>query len=517
LNRNDRPAQTWKEYLMNISTHLSQIHLLEALAVVIVVCLVLLRRNKTAPRDRVPEWFDDLQQTPSSTPADVSLIVTSSSGKLQQSGTLQWRPSDGTAVGNVIFIDSGQRFQSIVGFGGAFTDGACFVLNGMAAPARDALFHELFDASTGLGLSLCRVCMGASDYSASLYSYDDSAEPDPDLKRFTIDHDRRYILPMLREARAVNPDMFLFGSPWSPPGWMKANNSMLGGSMRRQYMPSYANYFVRFITDYAAEGVPVQAVTVQNEVDTDQDGRMPACLWPQEYEVDFVRNHLGPAFEQGGIKTQIWLIDHNYNLWGRALGSLDTEGVTKYASAIAWHGYVGDPERMSRVHNAFPQTDMYWTEGGPDVTDPDYSLDWTKWAATFTGTLRNWCRGVTAWNLALDEKGQPNIGPFPCGGVVTVDSKTGEVTRSGQYYALAHFAKFVKRGASRIASGSADITGVLHVAFRNPDGENVLVLTNTGKQAIPLVIEADMNVCDITIEPNSIATLVWRNTHDQIT
>src|SRR6185369_4720668 len=171
------------------------------------------------------------------------------------------------------------------------------------------------------------------------YSFDEG-EPDPELSRFSIDHDREYILPILREARAVNPGLFLLASPWSPPGWMKDNGSMLGGTIRRRYLESYARYINRSLASYNEAGVHVDALTVQNEVDTDQDGRMPACTWPQEAEVEFVARHLGPALQKSGLDTKIWLIDHNYNLWGRAIAELDDEGVRRYASSIAWHGYL---------------------------------------------------------------------------------------------------------------------------------------------------------------------------------
>ena len=242
----------------------------------------------------------------------------------------------------------------MLGFGGAFTDAACYTINLLPADKQTSLLKEMFGRGENqLDLNVCRTCIGSSDYSSKAYSFDDG-DADPEMKRFSIDHDKQYILPVLRQARAINPDLFLFSSPWSPPGWMKLNNSMLGGTMRRRYMSSYADYFVKFLKGYEAEGVPVQAVTVQNEVDTDQDGAMPACSWPQEYEADFVRQNLGPAIVKSGLKTKIWLIDHNYNLWGRALGELETEDVRKYASGIAWHGYVGDVSKVSDVHKAFP-------------------------------------------------------------------------------------------------------------------------------------------------------------------
>jgi glucosylceramidase len=379
------------------------------------------------------------------------------------------------------------------------------MFNQLTPAARERLFQELFDPSE-MGLSVCRTCIGASDYSTKAYSYDEG-EPDPELKRFSIAHDREYILPMLRQARHVNPDLFLFASPWSPPGWMKSGGSMLGGSMRRRYLPHYAQYFLKFLQAYAAEGVVVQAVTPQNEVDTDQDARMPACIWPQEYEMEFVGSYLGPLLEQNSIPTKIWILDHNYNLWGRAVCELDDPILRKYCNAVAWHGYAGTPEMISKAHNAHPDAEMYWTEGGPDYTSPDYQTDWVKWGQTFTAALRNWCRAITGWNLALDELGRPNIGPFPCGGLVTIHSQTREITRSGQYWAFAHFSRAIRRGARRFDSHSA-VSDLDHVAFENPSGQRVLMVTNPGT-ARKATLQMGSQTSEVALESNSLTTLAW--------
>jgi len=288
---------------------------------------------------------------------------------------------------------------------------------------------------------------------------------------------------------------------------MKYGNSMLGGSIRPHYFAPYAQYFLKFLQLYAAEGVPVQAVTVQNEVDTDQDGKMPACSWPQEYEMQFVKNHLGPLLDKSGLSTRIWILDHNYNLWGRAVAELDDPDVRKYCNAVAFHGYVGTPDMMSRCHDAHPDAQMYWTEGGPDYTASDYLTDWAKWGHTFTATIRNWCQSITGWNLALDEKGRPNIGPFPCGGLVSIHSQTREITRCGQYWAFAHFSRAVRRGARRVESGG-DIAGAEHVAFENPGGEKILVVTNSGP-ARSIVVRQENKLTDVALAPDSITTLLW--------
>jgi glucosylceramidase len=194
---------------------------------------------------------------------------------------------------------------------------------------------------------------------------------------------------------------------------------------------------------------------------------MPACLWGQEYEMEFVARHLGPQLAANKIDTKTWILDHNYNLWGRAIAELDDPQVSRYVDGVAWHGYVGVPSGMTRVHEAHPEKHMYWTEGGPAYNEPRYLTNWSHWASTITDILRNWSRCVIAWNLALDEAGKPNIGPFDCGGVITIDSKTGEITRSGQYWALSHFSRAIRRGARRIES-SGELAGLSHVALREP-------------------------------------------------
>jgi glucosylceramidase len=440
-----------------------------------------------------------------SAPSGARVWVTSKNRRSQQTEAPQWRDSVGESFTG-IRIDPGQRYQQILGFGAAFTDASCYLFHRLSSRDREALLAELF-GPTGLRFSVARTCIGASDYSTSAYSFDDGSEPDPELTRFSIEHDRAYILPSLRSARGVNPDLFLFSSPWSPPGWMKAGGSMLGGSMRKRYFASYARYFVKFLQGYSAEGVKINAVTVQNEVDTDQDGRMPAALWGQEYETEFVKNHLGPAFERDSLNTKIWILDHNYNLWGRVINELSDPGVNKHVDGIAWHAYAGTPDAMTRVREAFPTKHSYWTEGGPDIKSPDYETDWAKWSHTFTGALRNWAECIVGWNLLLDEKGTPNIGPFSCGGLVTVNSKTGAVTHSGQYWAFAHFSKVIERGAHVIAS-QGELDGVDHVAFENPNGSHVLVVTNRGDQR-KLECRLGERALDLIVDPDSVTTLVW--------
>lgn len=446
------------------------------------------------------------QSSPGKPPAgDVAVWVTAGSKRFAPEAALRWQPDQGSSAESIT-IEPGKNFQEILGFGAAFTDAACYTFNQLPAEARQRLFRELFHPSE-MGLSVCRLCIGSSDYATKAYSFDEGA-PDPEMTRFSIDHDREYILPILKLGRETNPDLFLLGSPWSPPGWIKQSGTMLGGCMRKQYYSAYATYFVRFLQAYGEAGVRVNAVTVQNEVDTNQDGRMPACQWGQEYEAEFVAQHLGPAFGKNNIDTKIWIIDHNYNLWGRAICELDDPEVSRYVDGVAWHGYLGHPSAMTRVHEAHPDKHMYWTEGGPDITDPHYATDWAQWSATFAGILRNWARCIIGWNLALDETGKPNIGPFSCGGLVTINSKTKETTRSGQYWAFAHYSRAIRRGARRVES-TGNIEGVSHAAFSNSDGITAVVLTNE-KAPRSVTLRTLGGQCEVHLAGNSITTLTWR-------
>jgi len=441
---------------------------------------------------------------------EIQMFVTDAQRRHQPGSALRWTQSQTASVG-AIEIDPMQRFQPILGFGGALTDATCYLISQLPEASRKALLNELFSPSE-LGFSVCRICIGSSDYSRDVFSYDEG-EPDPQLARFSVDHDRQYIIPILRAAREVNPDLFLLASPWSPPGWMKDNNSMLGGTLRRRYMKPYAEYIVKFLQAYQTAGVEINAVTPQNEVDTDQDSRMPACLFPQEAEVQYVGDMLGPAIEQASLRTKIWLVDHNYNLWGRAICELDDDKVKRFNRAIAWHGYLGEPELVRRVADAHPDAEMYWTEGGPDIRDPKYATNWSLWGRKFAGILRNYMRCAIAWNIALDEQGKPNIGPFSCGGVVTLNSQSHEITRSGQYWAFAHYSRHLRRNAmiveSDLTGAQANIDGVDHVAAINPDESHVLVLTNSSTSPKQLEIRIGKFGTRVDLAADSITTLLW--------
>jgi glucosylceramidase len=377
------------------------------------------------------------------------------------------------------------------------------MLSQLAPSQRQRLFDEFFNPAQ-MCLTVCRLCIGSSDYSTGMYSYDEGPA-DPTLSRFSIDRDRQYLIPILQQARAINPKLFLFASPWSPPGWMKYGGSMLGGSIRPKNLDPYAHYILKYLQGYEDAGVTIDAITIQNEVDADQSGRMPACIWSQEVENDYISDHLGPLLAKSSPKTQVWILDHNYNLIGRLMDQLADDDVKKYISAIAWHGYAGTPDQMMIAQRAYPDMPMHWTEGGSDYKAPDYLTDWAKWSDKFIEILHNGPTSITTWNIALDENGQPNIGPFPCGGIVTINSQTHEITRSGLYWTLSHYSRTFRPGA-KIIDSNADIPGISHIAAQNADGSIAVILTNT-KSAQPVQIVFGKNTATVQLPADSVMSL----------
>ena len=411
------------------------------------------------------------------------------------------RPSSPTS--DQVQIDPTQRFQPILGFGSAYTDASCFLLNSMAPDGRQKFLADTFSPNA-MNLNVGRTTIGASDYSRDLYSYDDTPD-DLTMQHFSIAHDEAYILPMLREMRRLNPDLFLLSTPWSPPGWMKTYGSMLGGWMQYKSMAPYALYLCRFVEAYRAAGVPVQALTCQNELETDQGGSMPATYWPPELEADFLRDHLGPQLKARHDKVQLWLLDHNYDLWKRVRWQMQDPALRPFVDGVAFHGYLGTPDMMSRLHDTEPNLPFYWTEGGPDYTDPKYTYDWLRWGSTFAGILTNGGRALITWNLMLDPQGKPNIGPFSCGGLVTLNPD-GSLTMSGQYWALRHLSQHVRRGAVRIAS-HGDASELSHIALQNPDGTLVTVFTNSGEERTVRLMFGKREL-SLVLEKHSVTTVV---------
>ena len=420
------------------------------------------------------------------------------------------RPAEGARID----LDPGFRGQTIVGFGASVTDSSAWLIQNRMSPAqREALLTELFGPSPGLGLSFTRMTIGASDFSLSHYSLADTVNgaPDPKLARFSIDPVRKTVVPVVKRALAINPRLKVMASPWSPPGWMKTGGSMIGGTLKPEYEAVYADYFRLYIEEHARAGVPVHYLSIQNEPDY-SPANYPGMRWPAADRARFIGDHLGPLLERRGIDAAILEWDHNWDRPEQPLAVLADPEANRYVKGVAWHCYGGHVSVQTAFHAAYPDKDTFETEcsGG----------DWNPgWAEPFQSTMRNliigatrgWARGVLLWNLALDEnKGPYKGGCDKCRGVVTIDSRTGAVTRNLEYYALAHASRFVRPGAVRIGS-EATIENLPNVAFRNADdGSTVLLVLNATKDLQTVSVRSPDGGFAYALPVGAAATFVWK-------
>ncbi len=430
------------------------------------------------------------------------------------------KPTCGKMGGvNVIEVTETPNERQFESFGVAVTGSSCYNLNLMSAEERKDFLENIY-SEDGLGLSVCRLSIGSSDYSAELYSYDEE-DRDVDLEHFSVAKDDNYIVPMIKEVLRVRQDMFVFSSPWSPPGWMKTGGSMCGGYMREEFVDCYADYIIRYIEEYERRGIKINAVTAQNETETDQSGRMPACIWHPDIEAKFIIS-LKKKLREKGIDVKIWMHDHNFSSWKKVLWQLkEYPDLKKSCDGVAFHYYDGAPEDIDNVRFEYPDLEYHFTEGGPRLYD-NYATDWCKWGTVISKSLKHGCTTFTGWNLMLDEVGGPNIGPFFCGGLATRNSQSGELTYSGQYRAFAHFSKYVKRGAyifpaETSAKGNALFAfpnsprKVEICAALNQDGTFILVITNPGSDKCQLQYFRFGKWWYIEALPNSISTIIFEN------
>lgn len=419
-----------------------------------------------------------------------------------------------------VVVDENTVNDSFSGFGVALTGSSCYELSVMPKEKRAEFLADIY-GENGLNLSVARVSMGASDYSTSVYTYCDMPG-DIALETFSVKTDEEFIIPMIKEAMSHNGELKFLASPWSPPGWMKGGGLISYGYMRDKYIDCYADYFVKYIKAYAENGIKIGAVTPQNEPETHQNGQSVACVWSPDQEAEFVAT-LKNKLKENGLDTEIWMYDHNFNGWPRILWTLrEYPQVLECVDSIAFHYYDGGVELVENIKKEYPDMRWEFTEGGPRLND-NYGTDWTKWAHIMAKSLAHGCGSFFGWNLLLDENGGPNVGPFWCAGLATLNSQTGEITYSGQYHAFKHFSKFIKRGAKiHSAKLSEDFSGnagynypsqqrlpVDVVCADNPDGSRVVVLVNSNSSKRSAQYFYDNKWWYIEMMPNSVSTLVF--------
>lgn len=407
-----------------------------------------------------------------------------------------------------IVVDTTQRYQEIDGFGNCLTGGSAILLNRMGQAERTRLLRELFSTDgDGIGISYLRITIGASDLSDRVFTYCDlpPGETDPQMEHFSIEPERTDLIPVLKEILAINPSLKILGSPWTAPLWMKSNNASVGGSLKHEWFEAYANYFVKYIQAMKAEGIDIDAITVQNE--PLHGGNNPSMVMSAADQALFIRQNLGPAFATAGIETKIIIYDHNADRTDYPLAVLNDAGARQYIDGSAFHLYGGSIDALTAVHDAFPEKNLYFTEqwvGGPGNLAEDL-----KWHVEnlIIGATRNWCRNVIEWNLASDPSYDPHTegGCDRCLGTVTLSGNN--VTRNPAYYILAHAARHVRPGSVRVSTNA--LGNLPNVAFQTPAGSKVLIVVNTTPDKRSFNVKFRGNTLPLSLDGGAVGTWIW--------
>jgi glucosylceramidase len=424
--------------------------------------------------------------------------------KLQDQDIKQVSSPDSTPV---ITINKQKTYQQMDGFGFALTGGSAMLINKMSPVKQGGLLKELFGINKNdIGVSYLRISIGSSDLDDHVFSYDDlpAGETDIDLKKFSLANDHNALIPVLKKVLAINPELKILASPWSPPAWMKTNDSTEGGHLKPEYYHTYAQYLIRYIKGMAANGVRIDALTIQNE--PLNPGNNPSMVMEAAEQANFIIKNLGPEFKAAGIKTKIILYDHNADRPDYPITILNNPEAKIYADGSAFHLYGGKIEALSEVHNAHPDKNIYFTEqwvGAPGNLKKDLRFHVKE---LIIGAPRNWSRNVIEWNLAADQHQEPHTpgGCNRCLGAITINGDT--VTRNSAYYIIAHASKFVRPGSKRIASNNME--ELPNVAFLTPSGKIVLIVFNDSKTPQTFNIKYNGKQLQAVLNPNAVGTFV---------
>jgi len=442
-------------------------------------------------------------------PNEVDYWVTSASQSIllqKQTGVLTFGTTSN--VYSFIDVDSAQSFQTVDGFGYTLTGGSAALINSLPVGTKINLLQELFGSGAGsIGISYLRVSIGASDLSASVFSYNDmpAGQTDETLANFSLSKDTVDLIPLLKEILQINPAIKIMGSPWSPPVWMKDNGSSVGGSLLPQYYDEYAAYFVKYIQAMKMNGITVDAVTLQNE--PQHGGNNPSMVMSAANQAEFVKTNLGPAFQASGITTKIVIWDHNCDNPNYPITVLNDPAAKAFIDGSAFHLYSGDISALTTVHTSHSDKNLYFTE------------QWTGANGTFSGdfmwhvknvvigSMNNWSKVALEWNLASDPAYNPHTpgGCTECKGAITIGA--ANVTRNVGYYIIAQASKFIPAGSVRIASSTA--VNLPNAAFKTPSGKKILLVLNESTAATGFNIRYKGKWVNVGIPASSAATFIW--------
>lgn len=442
------------------------------------------------------------------TPAKVNVWLTTldKSSLLKAQAPLGFQPAAQQNSPEII-IDPDTAYQQMDGFGFALTGGSAQHIIAMPAAKRSQLLQELFGRGEGqTGISYLRLSIGASDLNDHVFSYNDlpAGETDVQLRKFDLNQDKLDVIPVLKEILAINPTISILGSPWSAPTWMKTNNNIQGGRLQEKYYPVYALYFVKYIQAMQKEGIPIDAITIQNE--PFNNGNTPSMQMFAKEQARFIKAHLGPLFRKNGIKTKIILYDHNCDAPEYPISILTDPEARQYIDGSGFHLYAGPVTAMSKVHAAFPDKHLYFTEMMA-VNRNEFNIAGPV-NRILIGATRNWSRNVILWNLAANARFEPhtdNGGCSMCQGAVTIEGDS--VERNLAYYTIGHASRFVPPGSVRIQSNES--TSVSNVAFRTPEGKIVVIVANNSKESQTFHIRYRQQQFGYSLNRGDVATFSW--------
>lgn len=430
---------------------------------------------------------------------------------LQKQGGILGFGTTANAFTNIL-VDSTAAYQTVDGFGYTLTGSSAQLINTMGATEKTALLNDLF-GSNGIAISYLRVSIGASDLSPSVFSYNDlpAGATDLPLANFSLSQDLTHLVPVLQQILAINPNIKIMGSPWSPPVWMKnpgtgqTEAGTAGGTLKPEYYSVYAQYFVKYIQAMKTLGITIDAVTIQNE--PQHGGNNPSLLMSATEQANFIKNNLGPAFQAASITTKIIVWDHNCDNPGYPLAILNDPAAKAFVNGSAFHLYAGDISALSTVRDAHPDKNVYFTEQWTSSTGSfDGDLKWHL-KNVIIGSMRNWSKTALEWNLAND----PSFGPHTpggctqCQGALTINGNG--VAKNVAYYIIAHASKFVPTGSTRI--GSSQSGTLYNVAFKRPDGKKVLIVLNDGTTAQSFNIKYKDRWAATSLVAGAVGTYVW--------
>ncbi|MDR0699197.1 MAG: glucosylceramidase [Tannerella sp.] len=424
----------------------------------------------------------------------------------------------------VVVIDSAVRYQQIDGFGAAITGSAAYNLMRMTPDERSAFLYETFSSNMKMGYSYVRISIGCSDFSLSEYTCCD----EEGIENFALtDEETEYVIPVMREILSINPSVKIMGSPWTCPRWMKIENlenkkhfnSWTGGHLNPLYYNDYAAYFVKWIKAFEEAGIPIYAITPQNE--PLNRGNSASLFMGWKEQSDFVGKALGPAIKAAGMRTKIYIFDHNYDYdkiedqKSYPVRIYENENASSYVAGAAYHNYSGDREELNRIHDAYPDKELVFTETSIGTWNDGRNLEkrlMRDMREIGLGTVNNWCRGVIVWNLMLDNERGPNRegGCRTCYGAVDIDkSDYSTIIRNSHYYVIGHLSSVVKPGAYRIASGGHKADGLVYGAFVNPDKSYAFVALNDAAEERSFFVSDGECIFQCVLPPRSVASCRW--------